>query len=56
MLSLPVADDLKSFYFDLEPRNIAPVATQAGVEWKVAAQALRENENDVVDAIRASSL
>jgi NACalpha-BTF3-like transcription factor len=51
MLTSVVADELKGFYGDLDKYDIELVVAQAGVEWEVAAQALRTNDNDIVDAI-----
>jgi NACalpha-BTF3-like transcription factor len=56
MLTLPIADEVKSVYFELELEDIDLVATQADVEWEVAAQVLRENKNDIVNAIMALSV
>lgn len=50
MLTSVVADELKGFG-DLDKYDIELVVAQAGVEWEVAAQALRTNDNDIVDAI-----
>jgi NACalpha-BTF3-like transcription factor len=51
MLTSVVADELKGFYGDLDKCDIELVVAQAEVEWEVAAQALRTNDNDIVDAI-----
>jgi NACalpha-BTF3-like transcription factor len=51
MLTSAVADELKGFYGDLDEYDIELVVAQAGVEREVAAQALRTNDNDIVDAI-----
>ena len=56
MLTLLLADEAKSVYFELKPEDIDLVATQADVEWEAAAQGLRENENYMANAIMALSV